>query len=80
MKSAARPVQYMRQFSSGKTSANAPSSNLGLYLSAGGVAGLGAWYAMGGFNGDIRSKIQQVNADSGDVALSGDEFLSLIHI
>ena len=77
MKSAARPVQYMRQFSSGKTSANAPSSNLGLYLSAGGVAGLGAWYAMGGFNGDIRSKIQQVNADSGDVALSGDEFRAL---
>lgn len=32
---------------------------------------------MGGFNGDIRSKLEQISADGGDVALSGEEFRAL---
>lgn len=53
------------------------SSNMGLYLSLGGLAGIATWYGMGGFNGDIRSKLQKINADSEDVALSNEEFRAL---
>ena len=53
------------------------SSNTGLYLSLGGLAGIATWYGMGGFNGDIRSKLQKINADSEDVALSNEEFRAL---
>ncbi|WFD19112.1 cytochrome-b5 reductase [Malassezia caprae] len=76
MKQGIRPAQQLRTFSS-RTTAQA-SANLSLYLSLGGLAGMGAWYAMGGFQGDIRSKLQQIHADSGsDVALSNEEFRPL---
>jgi len=76
MKQAVRPAPQLRTFSSRTTSK--ASSNVSLYLSLGGLAGIGAWYATGGFQGDIRSKLQQIHADSGsDVALSSEEFRPL---
>lgn len=67
-----RPFAQARKYST--PSNPTQSSNTGLYLSLGGVAGLGLWYAMGGFNGDIRSKLSEIRADDGEAALSSDEF------
>lgn len=75
LRRAALPTQSVRAFSA--RTPTQTSSSVGLYLSLGGLAGLGAWYAMGNL-GDIRSKVQQIHADSGsDVALSNDEFRPL---
>ncbi|WFD01527.1 cytochrome-b5 reductase [Malassezia obtusa] len=70
-----RPLSQVRQYST--PSAPARSNNTALYLSLGGMAGLGLWYAMGGLNGDLRSKIDAIHADGGDVALSSQEFRPL---
>ncbi|WFD25866.1 cytochrome-b5 reductase [Malassezia nana] len=75
LRRAALPTQSVRAFSA--RTPTQTSSSVRLYLSLGGLAGLGTWYAMGNM-GDIRSKVQQIHADSGsDVALSNDEFRPL---
>lgn len=58
------------------SSASKSQSNLGLYLSLAGVAGIGSWFALGGFNGDLKSKITEIRADSGEPALNKDEWRS----
>ncbi|WFD43170.1 cytochrome-b5 reductase [Malassezia psittaci] len=70
----ARSAVQARQYST--PSKSAQSSNTALYLSLGGAAGLGLWYAMGGLNGDLRSKLSEVRADDGEPALNKDEFRS----
>lgn len=74
MKQPLRSFAQARQYS---TPTNKAQSNTPLYLSLGGIAGLGLWYAMGGFNGDIRSKLDQIHADDGENALSPEEFRPL---
>lgn len=68
-------VASSRLYSTPSQSKPLAQSNVGLYLSLGGAAGIGAWYAMGGLNGDLKSKIQEIHADGGsDVALDKDEW------
>ncbi|PKI84543.1 cytochrome-b5 reductase [Malassezia vespertilionis] len=64
----------LRQYSA---TPKAPSSNVGLYFALGGVAGIAAWYSMGGFNGNMKLAISQVNADSDETALSSSAFNAL---
>lgn len=69
--SSTRISTQVRQYSA---TPSKKESNSGLYLALGGLAGIGAWYAMGGFNGDIKQKISQISADNGEPALSNSEF------
>ncbi|WFD35810.1 cytochrome-b5 reductase [Malassezia cuniculi] len=62
-----------RMYSSAAPKAN---SNTGLYFSLAGVAGIASWFALGGFNGDLRSKLAEIRADSGETALNKDEWRS----
>ena len=64
----ARQLGASRLYSTGSQPKN---SNTPLYLTLGGIAGIGAWYGLGGFDG--KSKFGQVKADGG-AALDGNEF------
>ena len=64
----ARQLGASRLYSTGSQPKN---SNTPLYLTLGGIAGIGAWYGLGGFDG--KSKLGQVKADGG-AALDGNEF------
>ena len=75
LKQAVRPFSQVRAYSTPTSSTK--QSNLPLYLSLGGIAGIGAWYAMGGLDGNLKAKISELNADDGDVALSSQEFREL---